>query len=111
MNETAFNATFFDPEKKTHQFAADLLAKADIEIGGSRPWDIQFYADGVPEAALARGNLGFGEAYMDGAWDAPALDQFFCKLLAARLPDHIKPAKNLTGLPVLACFLRWPTAA
>jgi len=93
MNETAFNATFFDPEKKTHQFAADLLAKADIEIGGSRPWDIQFYADGVPEAALARGNLGFGEAYMDGAWDAPALDQFFCKLLAARLPDHIKPAK------------------
>lgn len=93
MNETASSAAFFDPDRKTHQFAADLLAKADIQIGGPRPWDIHFYADGVPEAGLARGNLGFGEAYMDGAWDAEKLDQFFCKLLAARLPDHIKPAK------------------
>jgi len=94
MNETMAESTkFFDPEKKTHQFAADLLAQADIQIGGSRPWDIQFLAEGVPEAALARGNLGFGEAYMDGAWEAEALDQFFCKLLVARLPHYIKPAK------------------
>ncbi len=93
MNETALSTAFFDPDRKTHQFAADLFAKADIQIGGSRPWDIHFYADGVPEAGLARGNLGFGEAYMEGAWDAEELDQFFYKLLAARLPHHIKPAK------------------
>lgn len=95
MSKTSPGSTFFDPNNKTHKFAADLLAKADIEIGGSRPWDIQFYAEGVPEEALARGNLGFGEAYMDGAWDAEALDQFFCKLLAAKLPDEITPAKIL----------------
>ncbi|WP_404369141.1 cyclopropane fatty acyl phospholipid synthase [Marinobacter sp.] len=78
-----------------HRFAADLLAKADIQVGGSRPWDIRFNAHGVPEAALARGNLGFGTAYMDGAWDAEDLAQLFYKLLSAKIPHQIRPARIL----------------
>lgn len=42
MNNTTSRIAFFDPDNKTHQFTADLLAKADIRIGGSRPWDIRF---------------------------------------------------------------------
>lgn len=95
MNETTPRIAFFDADNKTHQFTADLLAKADIRIGGSRPWDIRFNAHGVPEAAMAQGNLGFGEAYMDGAWEVDELDQFFCKLVGAKLPDQIKPSKIL----------------
>lgn len=44
---------------------------------------------------MAQGNLGFGEAYMDGAWEVDELDQFFCKLVGAKLPDQIKPSKIL----------------
>ncbi|WP_189396545.1 hypothetical protein [Janthinobacterium lividum] len=33
--------------------------------------------------AFASGNLGLGEAYMDGDWDAQQLDEFFCHLLRA----------------------------
>ncbi|MFN2360742.1 MAG: cyclopropane fatty acyl phospholipid synthase [Marinobacter sp.] len=95
MNEKTSRIAFFDPDNKTHQFVADLLATADIRIGGSRPWDIRFNAHGVPEAAMAQGNLGFGEAYMEGAWEADELDQFFCKLLSAKLPGQIKPSKIL----------------
>ncbi|GGY74217.1 cyclopropane fatty acyl phospholipid synthase [Marinobacter zhanjiangensis] len=98
MNETTPRIAFFDADNKTHQFTADLLAKADIRIGGSRPWDIRFNAHGVPEAAMAHGNLGFGEAYMDGAWEVDELDQFFCKLLGAKLPDQIKPSKILSHI-------------
>ncbi|WP_414674381.1 cyclopropane fatty acyl phospholipid synthase [Marinobacter sp.] len=72
-----------------------MLAKADIQIGGSRPWDIYFNAPGVPEAAMAHGNLGFGEAYMDNAWDAAELDQFFYKLIRANIPAQIKPVRVL----------------
>ncbi|MDT0470422.1 hypothetical protein RM764_47310, partial [Streptomyces sp. DSM 41699] len=66
---------------------ASLLEKADIQINGDRPWDIQLNAHGVIEDALARGNLGLGERYMDGDWDAEHLDEFFFKLMRARLPD------------------------
>lgn len=95
MSNRTSSTAFFDPSNKTHKFTKDLLAKADIEIGGSQPWDIQFTAHGVPEAALGHGNLGLGEAYVDGAWEAERLDEFFCKLLAAKLPNHIKPSKIL----------------
>lgn len=95
MNDTTSRIAFFDPDNRTHQFVADLLAKADIRIGGSRPWDIRFNAHGVIEAAMAHGNLGLGEAYMDGAWEVDEVDQFFCKLLSAKLPDQIKPSKIL----------------
>lgn len=95
MKDKVSQIAFFDPANKTHQLAEELLARADIQIGGSRPWDIRFNAPGVLEAAFAQGNLGLGEAYMAGAWEADKLDQFFCKLLAARVQDHIRPAKIL----------------
>lgn len=36
------------------------------------------------------GSLGLGEAYMDGWWDAPALDQFFYKVMSAHLEKEIQ---------------------
>jgi len=106
MDDTTSRTAFFDSGNKTHQFAAELLAKADIQIGGSRPWDIRFNAHGVPEAAMTQGNLGFGEAYMNGAWDVDELDQFFCRLLGAKLSKQIKPAKILPHIIKSKCLNR-----
>jgi hypothetical protein len=69
---------------------AALLAEADIEIGGSRPWehhgrDPRFY-----ERAIAGGSIGIGESFMDGLWDCPALDQAIARMLRADLRQKLK---------------------
>lgn len=46
-----------------HHAISELLAKADIHIGGKRPWDIRLQTPGVIEHAIAKGNLGFGEVW------------------------------------------------
>jgi len=77
----------------------DLLAKAGIRIDGSRPWDMRIHKPGVLERAATRGSLGLGEAYMDGDWDAQRLDEFFERVLRARLDREVRPLRLL--LPVL----------
>jgi cyclopropane-fatty-acyl-phospholipid synthase len=59
------------------------LASADIEIGGTRPWDLRVH-DRAFYARLARNpTFQLGETYMDGLWDCDALDVFVEKLLAS----------------------------
>ncbi|SNY98881.1 cyclopropane fatty acyl phospholipid synthase [Halomonas sp. hl-4] len=85
--------TVFDERLSSHRFVADLLKQADIAINGHRPWDIQLKAPGVIDSALSRGNLGLGESYMNGDWDAKALDQFFYRLMRAQLHQRIRPTQ------------------
>ncbi|GGY75284.1 cyclopropane fatty acyl phospholipid synthase [Marinobacter zhanjiangensis] len=76
-------------------YLRELLAKADIDLGGDRPWDMQLNAPDVPERIFAGGNLGLGESYMDGAWEAQALDEFIYRLLRARLAQQVRPRRLL----------------
>jgi len=69
----------------------ELLDKADVHLGGERPWDIRLNAINVPEQVLSLGSLGLGEAYMDGHWDAVSLDELFQRVLRARLDRHVQP--------------------
>lgn len=62
-----------------------LLARADIHVGGDRPWDMRLLHDDVPERVLGQGTVGLGESYMDGHWVADRLDQFFDKLVRANM--------------------------
>lgn len=71
----------------------DVLEIADVKINGSRPWDIQVKNDRFYHRVLGDGSLGLGESYMDGDWDCKALDQFFYRVLKARLDKKIP--KNL----------------
>ncbi|MFC7298881.1 cyclopropane fatty acyl phospholipid synthase [Herminiimonas aquatilis] len=80
---------------RVHRATVALLSKASIQINGGMPWDMQLKAPGVPERAFSKGNLGLGEAYMDGAWDAEQLDEFFARLLSTRLTDQIRPVRLL----------------
>ncbi|MDQ7728806.1 cyclopropane fatty acyl phospholipid synthase [Halomonas sp. SpR8] len=83
----------FDEASPPHRFVAELLAEADIQLGGERPWDLQLKAPGVIDSALSRGNLGFGESYMKGEWDAERLDELFYRLMRAQLGQRIKPTQ------------------
>ncbi|MDL2176856.1 cyclopropane fatty acyl phospholipid synthase [Stutzerimonas sp. FeSN7] len=80
-------------DSSLHRMMLELLEKADISIGGDRPWDIQLNGPGLPERVFAQGSLGLGDAYVEGLWDAPQLDEFFNRLLAAHLDQHVQPLR------------------
>ena len=66
-----------------------LLDLAGIKINGDNPWDIRVLNQGPYNRIKAEGSLGLGDSYMDGWWECKNLDQFFYKLLLAKIPDKI----------------------
>lgn len=68
----------------------ELLALADIQVGGHRPWDVQVHNPDFYARFLSQGSLGLGEAYMDGWWDSQNLDETFNKALSARLEAKLR---------------------
>lgn len=55
--------------------------EAGVQFNGGESWDIQVNDPEVYQRILTQGSLGFGEAYMDGLWDADELDNLFTRLL------------------------------
>lgn len=74
--------------------AAALLARADVQIGGSRPWDIQVHNPRLYARVFSQGSLGLGEAYMDGWWDVDQPDEFFSKVLRAQIDQKVTRIKR-----------------
>jgi cyclopropane-fatty-acyl-phospholipid synthase len=72
-----------------------LLAQADIQLGGTRPWDLHIHSRRFFDRVLARGSLGLGEAYVDGDWEVQQLDDFFYRVLRARLNRQLRPWRLL----------------
>lgn len=94
-------------ENHWFRIAHEMLNSADIEINGSRPWDIQIKNPAFFKRVLQNGSLGLGESYMDGWWDCERLDIFFYRVLKnkldTKLPHHLKDtlrvaAARLTNL-------------
>ncbi len=81
-------------DNQWYRIAHGMLSKADIEINGSRPWDIQISNPDFFKRVLNQGSLGLGESYMDGWWQCERLDIFFQRVLQARLdkqlPHHFR---------------------
>ena len=67
-----------------------ILEIADVEIGGKRPWDIQVGHSGFYRRIMLQGSLGLGESYMEGWWDAAAVDQFFDRIIREDLQHHYR---------------------
>lgn len=68
---------------------AALLSQAGIRINGSNPWDINIYNERFYLDAIAGGSLSIGEAYIEKWWDSPRLDEFFYRLLHAKLENKV----------------------
>ncbi len=69
--------------------AAQLLALADVRVGGDRPFDPQIHDDRTYARAFAHGSLGFGEAYMEGWWDVQDLAGMLTRLMLAHLDEKL----------------------
>jgi cyclopropane-fatty-acyl-phospholipid synthase len=85
------------------EILSQLLAHADVRFNGDRPWDIQVKDPSLFDQVIRRGSLGFGESYMDGAWESEQLDETFYKLLSAGIDRGIT---GVTRLHFLELFLR-----
>ena len=86
-------------ESKAKKLLQKILDPSDVQINGSRPWDIQINNPGFYERVLAGGSLPLGESYMDGWWDCEALDQFFERILENHVDKKVKA--NIILLPWL----------
>ncbi len=67
----------------------ELLALANIKLNGTDPWDLRVHDDRFYQRALSHGSIGLGEAYMDGWWDVPQLDDFFTRIQKAELQKKV----------------------
>jgi cyclopropane-fatty-acyl-phospholipid synthase len=72
-----------------------IFAELDIGIDGERPWDINVHHQSFFKRILAGGSLALGESYMDGWWSCAALDQFFDRILRAKLDRKVSKEKRL----------------
>ena len=72
-----------------------LLDLAGIQVGGTRPWDIQVRNPGWYRRVWRDRNLGLGESYVEGWWDCPQLDAFFHRLLASGAEERMKVTLRL----------------
>ena len=89
------------PERKKARFASgerqsspprvlqELLSEAGIRINGEAAWDLTVHDTALYYRVLRDGSLGFGEAYMDGLWDCPRIDELICRLLSIDADEKI----------------------
>jgi len=76
---------------------SELLEGVDIEINGSRPWDLQVHNQDLYKSIFFNGSLGFGESYMKGWFDCDRLDLFFEKILSSGIYNEIGGAPLFFG--------------
>jgi len=92
-----------EPDRK--QVIENILDRAGVRIGGDRPWDIRVQNPGFYDRVLAGGSLALGESYMDGWWDCEAPDQFFDKILSARLDKTVKKSREVLWAVIRSKFV------
>ena len=76
----------------------ELLSKAGVTVGGDAPQDIHVHDDGIWTRILRDRELGLGETYMDGGWDANQLDVFLTVLQTADLRSLVTPSPQMLVL-------------
>ena len=81
-----------------------LLESVDIQVNGTRPFDIQVHNKHFYSRVLSGKSLGLGESYMDGWWDCEALDQFCYQMLLGRIDKQIKIKNPAFLLHVLRAY-------
>lgn len=83
------------------RLVGDVLKKADIEINGTRPWDIQVHDDRVYWRVVLSGSLGLGDSYMDGWWDAEDLTELMRRIMRSSNTQEIPGQKIVLGAMAL----------
>ncbi len=81
---------------RARDLGREILDTAGIEVGGDRPQDIAVHDDRFWARVLADRELGLGESYQEGWWDANQLDEFIAEVQALDLRSLVRPKPALT---------------
>jgi cyclopropane-fatty-acyl-phospholipid synthase len=90
--------------RKTIRQFEKMLEPAGIQLNGPNAWDIEVHDNALFPRLVRDGTLGLGEAYMDGWWDCPALDEMIDRALRAGLEDRVRNNSRFL-LYLLGCRL------
>ena len=66
-----------------------LLGGAGIRVNGARDSDMRVHDTRLWRRIALQGSLGLGDAYVDGWWDSPSLDEYFCHLIRCKVDRQI----------------------
>ena len=88
-----------------------LLDSAGITVGGDAPHDIRINDDRLWPRILRDRELGLGESYMDGWWDANQLDEFLSVVQTADLRSMVKPSPQMLVLGLKAALMNQQSKA
>lgn len=77
------------------RLAALLKERADVEVNGSRPWDIKVYDVPHFRQMLPRGSLAIGEGFMRGKWGCDDLEEMAYRVLRGNLGRTIRGWSDL----------------
>lgn len=89
-------------ERRAIDLCREILARADIHVGGDRPWDMQVHDERLWTRLLRDGHLGLGESYVDGWWDSNQLDETLSKMMLARIDKEVYGSLALVAQAVRA---------
>ncbi|ODT72766.1 MAG: cyclopropane-fatty-acyl-phospholipid synthase [Pelagibacterium sp. SCN 63-23] len=73
-------------QSSAKRFVLEQLSRAGVSVGPP-PADVVINDERLYDRLLRDGTLGLGESYMDGWWEAEALDDLLFKLASARIHD------------------------
>lgn len=82
-------------QSKAKGVIQELAELAGVQLNGSNPWDVQVHDNRLYQRVLQDQSVGFGEAYMDGWWDCPRLDELFTRIMRAKLDTVVLNSKKL----------------
>jgi len=89
---------FLEGMSSSEEVGTALLRDAGIAVNGRNPWDIKVKNPKLFDRLFAGGSLALGESYMEGWWDCKSLDQFFDKLLQAKIEKKVVSTKAVMAI-------------
>lgn len=95
-HSTGAPAISTEPRDRVRQFLQSRLDPADVRLNGDRPWDVQVSDPRFYGRVVRQGSLGLGLSYMDGWWECDQLEEFFYRVLRARVDEAAR-----TGFPAM----------
>lgn len=83
----------------------DLFQEVGVRVDGPEPHDPQVHDSRFYRRVLAEGSLGLGESYVEGWWDAEAVDVFIFRVLSGGLSRRVRRSPRIMAQALQARIL------
>ena len=84
--------------KRAKRLLEKHLEQVDVQVGGSRPWDVTVHNDRFFLRVIRDGAFGAAESYMDHWWDCDRLDELAARVLRVGFLDDMSRSIRLASL-------------